>query len=621
MKKRFITSVLCSAITFSCCAYADPPLELLIETPTRSAQPLDRSLLHSTVISQQDILDSQTVDVPSALKKLAGVEIYQSGGVGQQSSLFLRGTNSSHVLVLLDGVRINSATTGMTEIDQLMLDQVERIEVVRGNVSSLYGSEAIGGVIQIFTRQGKGKPHFNVSGGFGSHAERRLAAGFGGESRDTTYNLRASKYRADGVSSIRADFVPGVNPDRDGYDNTSLSANIRHAFMPDHSLSASLFNSRGETQTDNSFGSSTDVNSSKATIRKVALVLEDRFSETWQSKLQIAQGADDMQNFLNGSPDIALGAQFKTTSDQFSWQNTWQLKDRDVANIGIESLDQKVSSSTVFTRDHRSANSLFAGYIGHHELHQYQFNVRQDRYADFGTANTGLLGYGYAINAAWRVSTSVSTAFKAPTINDMYYPYTDFGFGYSYQGNPDLKPEHSRNHELGLHYSAHDQRVDAVYFDNHIRDLISNNNQPASTMINLAEARIDGVELVYAGKFGDTGVDLAVTRQNPRDRATGEVLLRRAKGYGNVGVTQQMGAWRVAAEAQYSGTRADIDINTFTRTTLDSYYLVNLTASHAISKQLDLSLRAGNLFDRDYMLAHGYNTLGRTLYVGLNYQP
>lgn len=621
MNKQFITFALCCATTFHSAAPDAEPMELLIETPTRSAQPLDRALLHTTVISRKQIQDTQAVDVPSVLKNLAGVEIYQSGGVGQQSSLFLRGTNSSHVLVLLDGVRINSATTGMTEIDQLMLDQIERIEVVRGNVSSLYGSEAIGGVIQIFTRQGKGRPTLEVSGGAGSHDTQRLAAGFSGEYNDTAFNFRASKYRTAGLSAIRQDIVPGVNPDKDGYDNTSLSAGIRYTFVADHSLSASLFDSRGETQTDNSFGASTDANSSKAHIQKVALVLDDRFSEWWHSKLQIAQGTDDMQNFLNGSPDIALGALFKTTSDQFSWQNTLRLNARDVLNIGLESLTQKVSSSTVFTRDRRSADSLYAAYIGQRDMHQLQLNLRQDRYADFGKANTGLLGYGYTIDDVWRVSSSISTAFKAPTINDMYYPYTDFGFGYSYQGNPNLRPERSRNIEMGLHYSTAEQRVDAVYFDNRIRDLITNDNQPASTMVNLAEARIDGFELAYVGKFGDAGINAALTLQDPRDDRTGVALLRRAKSYGNVGVTDQLGAWRVGSEMQYSGARADIDINTYNRTTLGSYYLVNLTANYAISKQLDLSLRAGNLFDRDYMLAHGYNTLGRSWFAGLNYRP
>ncbi len=617
-QQKLLAAILC-AVTPLAYAATDA-LDEIVVTATRIAQPLKQSLIHTTVINQKDIQDSQAVDVPSVLKNLAGVEFYQSGGVGQQSSLFLRGTNSSHVLVLLDGVRINSATTGATAIDQLMLDQIERIEVVRGNVSSLYGSEAIGGVIQIFTKRGKGEPAFNASGGMGSHNTQRMAAGFGGENSGTAFNIQVSKYKTSGVSSIKPSIVPTVNPDKDGYDNTSLSANVRYAFNVDHNLSASLFDSSGEIQTDNPFGLPTDVNSSKSHIQKLALVSDNHFSETWQSKLQLAQGTDDTQNFLNGVPDIALGALFKTTSNQIAWQNTLQLGAHNVLNLGLENLVQQVASSTIFTRDKRTANSIFAGYTGNYGVHQVQLNLRQDRYSDFGTANTGLLGYGYAINDAWRASTSVSTAFKAPTLNDLFYPFTDFGFGFSYQGNPNLKPERSRNVELGMHYAADGQHLDVVYFDNHIHDLIASNNLPAGTVINLGEVRSDGFEVGYAGQFGNTGVKAALTLQNPRDTQTGLALLRRAKSYGNLGVTQQIEGWKVGGELQYSDTRADIDINTFARTTLNSYNVVNLTANYALDKRLNLSLRADNLFNRDYMLAHGYNTLGRTLFVGVNYQ-
>ncbi len=620
MKQKQLLAALLCAVTPLAYAGTSAALDEVVVTAARVEQPLDQSLAHTTVIGHKEIRDSQAADIPSLLKSLAGVEIYQSGGVGKQSSLFVRGTNSSHALVLLDGVRIGSATSGMTAIDQLMLDQVERIEVVRGNVSSLYGSEGIGGVIQIFTRRGKGAPAFNAGAGAGSHDTQRATAGFGGEAGETAFNVQVSGFRTAGVSSIRTSLVPAVNPDKDGYDNTSVSANVRHRFGEGHSLSFSLFDSRAESQNDNSFGLTTDVNESRTEVGKVALVSENRFSETWQSKLQWAQGVDDTQNFLNGAPDLGLGARFKTVSDQIGWQNTLQLGEHNVLNLGIEQLKQRVTSSTAFTRTSRTDDSLFAGYTGVYGAHQVQLNLRRDRYSDFGAADTHLLGYGYDIDDAWRLTASTATAFKAPTLNDLFYPFVNFGFGFSYAGNPNLKPERSRNNELGLHYAADGQRADIVYFDNRIRDLIVNNNLPAGTMINLGEARIDGFELTYAGQFGDTGVKAALTLQNPRDTQTGQALLRRAKSFANLGVTQKLGAWQVGGEWQHSGARADIDINTFARTTLAGYDVVNLTARYELDKQLGLSLRVDNLFNKDYMLAHGYNTLGRTLYVVLNYR-
>ena len=191
--KQLLAALLCAATPLTH-AETTGSLDEVIVTATRFAQPLNQSLAHTTIISQKEIQASQAVDVPSLLKNLAGVEIYQSGGIGKQSSLFVRGSNSSHTLVLLDGVRISSATTGSTAIDQLMLDQIERIEVVRGNVSSLYGSEGIGGVIQIFTKHGKGTPSLNAGAGMGTHNTQRIAAGFGGEVDRTSFNLQMARF-------------------------------------------------------------------------------------------------------------------------------------------------------------------------------------------------------------------------------------------------------------------------------------------------------------------------------------------------------------------------------------------------------------------------------------------
>jgi vitamin B12 transporter len=244
-----------------------------------------------------------------------------------------------------------------------------------------------------------------------------------------------------------------------------------------------------------------------------------------------------------------------------------------------------------------------------------QFNLRQDRYSDFGTANTGLLGYGLSFADNWRATASISNAFKAPTFNDLYYPLS-----FGYQGNPNLKPERSQNKEVGLLYAANGQRVDMVYFNNHISDLIAC-NAACTTVVNINQAQINGQELSYAGEFGDTSLKANATWQNPRDTATGQLLLRRAKQYGNIALSQRVGAWEAGGEWQYSGTRQDIDINSpYGPVTLSSYQVLNLNARYQMDKNISMSARIDNLFNRDYMLVHGYNTLGRTLFVGLNYQ-
>jgi vitamin B12 transporter len=619
MKHRHLFSALLLAVTPLAQA-ATESLDDVVVTATRTEQLLTKTLSHATVITRKDIENSQAVDVLALLKNLAGVEIYQNGGVGKQSSLFMRGTNTSHTLVLLDGVRIGSATTGATAIDQLMLDQIERIEVVRGNVSSLYGSEAIGGVIQIFTRRGRGAPAFNGSFGAGTYTTRRASAGYGGEAGNSAFNMQVSKFKTDGVSAVDTNLVPGVNPDKDGYDNKSLSANVRYAFGSAHSMSASLFDSKATSQNDNAFGLSTDVNNSESHIRKYAVVSDNRFSDGWLSKLQWSRGMDDTQNYLNGVSDSSHGSKFKTTSDLFSWQHTLRVGGSNALVVGWEKLEQQVESTTLYTRTSRTDDSLFAGYTINFAAEQLQLNYRKDKYSDFGTAKTWLLGYGSNIAESWRLTASMATAFKAPTLNDLFYPFVDWGYGYSYVGNPDLKPEHSRNKELGLHYAKEGQKLDVVYFDNRIQEMIVINTLPAATMINLDEARISGTELAFSEQFGDTSAKLSFTRQNPRDVGTGEVLLRRAKKFASLGIVKQYGALKLGGEWQYSGERTDIDINTFSRTTLASYYLANITANYMLDPHFELSARVDNLFNRDYMLAHGYSTPGRTVFVGLSYR-
>jgi len=605
MKKSYLIAAFFCALSPLAHAATDASLDEIVVTATRIEQPLKQTLSSTTVITQEDIKNSQAADVPTILRSVAGVEVSQSGGYGKTSYLYLRGSNATQVLVLLDGVRISSATMGTTSIEHLMLDQIERIEVVRGNVSSLYGSEAIGGVVQIFTKHGHGEPVFNFSAGVGNHGTQRIATGLGGKIENTDFNLQVSRFLTEGVSTMNPAIYPNANPDHDGYDNTSVSANVRHAFNVDHSLSASVFNSQGHNQYDYTTGP-TDIRNSDIQVSKFSLASDNRLGDSWLSNLQIAQGIDSQQNFGNGVP-ATPGSLYKTTNQQATWQNILQLEGNKQLLLGAEYLGQQVSSDVqpAYAQDSRIVNSLFAGYTGNYGAHQLQTNLRQDNNSQYGIANTGLLGYGYIFSNEWRATTSYSTGFRAPTFNNLYYAASIP----KYNGNPSLKPEQSRNAEVGLHYTTKEHIIDVTYFDNRTTDLIV-----GYPLKNINEARIDGWEFSYTGQYVDTGVRAAVTIQNPRDLTNNQALDRRAVTHGSVAATQKLGELQIGAEWLYSDSRPDSGM------TLEAYHVFNLTAGYALSKQLKLSMRADNITDQNDSNAYGFNPLGRTFFASLNYQ-
>ena len=243
-QKLLMTAILCAASPLTHAQVIDS-IDAIVVTATRMPQPLNKTIADTTVLNEQEIRHSGAPDVPTLLRSLAGVEVVQSGSLGAQSSTFMRGANSNQVLVLLDGVRINSATTGATALEHIMLDNIERIEVVRGNVSSLYGSEAIVGVIQLFTKHGNGAPTFNASAGLGNYGTQRLAAGFSGAAESTSFSLNAGRVRTDGVSAMNPTLASNANPNNNGYDNNTFCAQIKHAFNTDHALSATWFSALG----------------------------------------------------------------------------------------------------------------------------------------------------------------------------------------------------------------------------------------------------------------------------------------------------------------------------------------------------------------------------------------
>lgn len=572
----------------------------VVVTATRFAEPLEKTIQHTTVITEPEIRASQAIDVPSLLRREAGIEFRQNGGIGRQSSLFLRGAESDHTLVLIDGVRVDSLTTGATAIDQIMLDQVERIEVVRGNVSSLYGSSAIGGVVQIFTKSGEGKPSGALNLGYGSDNTRSVSGRFGGEADRTRFSLGASHLDTDGFSSIRSEFIPApfrttlADLDDDGYRNTSFNAKLSQRLNESIEIGGFAFLSRGDQEFDGAFQ-----NNSESELSAYSAYAQAWLTKNLRSTLTLSQGEDELTSFL----DSRRVSVFETTNRQLNWQNEILAGKSHRFVLGLEALEQELESTAAFARTERDVRSAYAGYSGEYGRHGVQLNARHDDYSDFGSETTGLAGYSLGLTPRLRLTASASTAFKAPTFNELFFPSF---------GNPNLEPEQARSFEIGASYQRGETRARMVYFDSRIRDLIL--PFPA---INVDRAEVDGLELSFSTRLVETDVRASFTYQEPEDEATGLQLLRRAKKFGSLALSRTLSNLRLGAELIASGDRPDVHLVTFERVRVGGYAIVNLTAGYEINRHSSIGLRAENIFDKDYQLVHGFNTQDRALFVNL----
>jgi vitamin B12 transporter len=586
--------------------------DAVVVTASRVEQQIKDAIPNTTVITQSEIKASGATDLPSLLRGNAGVELSQNGGLGSVSSLFLRGGNSAHTLVLIDGVRIESATTGTTPLEHIMLDDVERIEIVRGNVSALYGSGAMGGVVQIFTRSGAGAPGATLEAVAGSRGTQRLGASYASRTDDTRLALAASETSTRGFSAIDPNYAPAANPDRDGYRNASVSGQLARRLAAGHEVGLRYYRSEGKTDYDNPFGATLqETNRTDTTLQNLSAYLDNRVTDAWRSRLTVAEGRDNSDDLTDGQPN-PFGSRFDSRNRQITWQNDLTPAQGQVLTASAERLAQDLSSDTAYTGTSRTVESVALGYNGRLGAHALQAGTRRDRYSDVGAASTGLLGYGYELSEAWKLTALGSTAFRAPTFNDLYYP------GFS---NPALRPERSRSVEAGVQYAQGQRLLRAVMFRTRTRDLILF-DPLTSVPVNVAHARVSGTELTYSATYdGGWRARASLTVQNPLDEDTGRQLRKRAKSYLSGEVSREAGPWRLGGEVVSSASRPDADVVTGAPVTLAPYTVVNLSARYRVDRTLEGWARLENATDRRYQLAHGYNTPQRGVFLGVRWQP
>ncbi|MCJ0762934.1 TonB-dependent receptor domain-containing protein [Variovorax terrae] len=572
-------------------------LKETVVTATRVAQPLSDLVADVSIIDRETIERSGVTGVADVLARVPGIEISRNGGPGTTTSVFVRGAESRFTAVYIDGIRIDTQSTGGAAWESIPLALIDRIEVLRGPAAAVYGSDALGGVIQLFTKKGEGAFAPYVGLGLGSLGTRRLEAGFSGSQGDFDYSVGVARDSSDGFNARP---IPTMNPDRDGFRSTSGNARLGLRLSPTQKLDATLLANDLNSQYDNSLKLD-DRNHHK--LQAMGLNWQSQWSEVWSSKVSVSESRELYET--TPSPYLSI-----TRLRNYLFQNEIRLGAH-LVTAALERREDRLENAPIDRK--RSQDALALGYGYTYQQHTVQVNLRHDQDSEFGGKNTGSLAYGYAFAPGWRATASVGNAFRAPTLYQRFSIY----------GVSSLRPESSRNVEFGLRYAQGSSSFGVVAYRNRVSDLISfvgagTCQSSFGCYANTARAEYEG--MTFSGGYQLAGVSLRASLdvQNPRDLDTGKQLARRSRQHATLGADTRVGNWLLGAEAQLSGKRYDNVANT---TVLGGYSLINLSASTRLAKDWTLLARVDNLADKTYQLANTYATAGRTLYVGLKWAP
>ncbi len=561
----------------------------VVVTATRSARTVDDTRASVSVITREDIDASQAPDLLELLRQLPGVDIGRTGGPGQSTTLFLRGTNSNHVLVLIDGIRVASVNSGLFDFAHLPLGQIERIELVRGPRAAIWGSDAIGGVLQIFTREPAGP---GATARFGRHATVEGAARYGARGQGGGFAATVGGSSSGGFSAqTPAGFA--YDPDADGYLNRSASVRGDIALGTQRLAASAIATSadaefdQGETDAENaSFGAS----------------LSGPLGERWSHTLTLGGAEEDLST-------PAFFQTFDSRRESVDWIHDLDLGDAGTFVGGVNWMHESgentdtFSDTAVYDRS-RHNTAAFATWQADWGALDGQVGGRYDDNSQFGGESTFQGALGWTLGTDWRAFLAYGEGFRAPTLNELYSP----GFFGLFAGNPALQPERSRSLELGIDGAFDAHTVSAHAYRTRVRDLISFTGGETFEAENIGRAEIDGIELQWRWRGERWGSSAGATLQDPENADTGSALLRRPKRKFTLALDRSLGETADATlEAQYASEREDFG------GTLAAYTLVNARVGWQARPGLRLGARLDNVTNRDYALAGGFGTPGRSL--------
>lgn len=581
-------------------------LNPMIITATGTPQTVDKTLASVTIISRADIERRQAISLPEILRGVPGLIVTNSGGLGKQTSIFMRGTESDHTLVLIDGIRVGQVTSGLTAFEHLPLDQIERIEIVRGPRASLYGSDAIGGVIHIFTRRASQdlKPSLVVSGG--SHGTYKVAATLSGTYQKSWFNLSLSHLNSDAFNAcsgrpfgqLGAGGCFTIEPDKDGYDNTAGSVRLGHEFTNGLKIEANFLQAVGDNAYDGDFG-----NESEFVQQVLGGSIKYSPLDFWDISLRAGRSQDQSDTFSNG----VYRSTFDTDKVHFTWQNDFSVHDDHLISLGLDFYNDSVESSTDYAETSRDNLAGFGQYQGSLANLDWVLGVRYDDNEQFGGQATGNVGLAYLLEHDIRLTASWGSAFKAPNFNELYWP--NFG-------NPALVPEESWTSEVGINSQqlGVDWSINGYYTE--IDNLIA-----VFPVVNIDKAEIYGLEASVKTRIMDWDIASNFNYINHQNRGNGankgKRLARRPNTTFQLDIDRQLDRFSLGSTVYVAGKRFD-DVANSKR--LGGYVRLDLRASIKLIEHLSIEGKVSNLLDKQYETVQFYNQDGRNFLISLRYR-
>ncbi|WMN17131.1 TonB-dependent receptor [Pseudomonas piscis] len=589
----------------------------------RQVQARNDSSAANTVFTREDIDRLQPTSLTDLLQRVPGVQVAQTGGRSSLPGVYIRGTNSSQSLVLVDGQRIGSSSSGDSNLQFINIEQIERVEVLRGSRSAIYGSDAIGGVIQIFTRRGtqqglQGRMHL----GFGSNQTWQRSLGLSGGDQQTRFSLGASLDETAGIDSTRESYPS--DDDHDAYRNQSLSLSLSHAFDDDLEVGLNLLDNRGRSQYDSPFGYFDMATNNTYqqqpytdfTVSSISSFIDARLNDSWKSRLELghAENRDAKRDKLTVERST-----FNTYRDSLNWQNDLSLDERNSLILGADWYKDRLNTSAAYGEDSRWNRAAFIQHRFRGDNFSTELGLRHDRNQQFGSQNTWSGSLTVPVNPDNDLLLSYSEGFRAPTFTDLYYPNSS---------NPQLKPEHSKSYELQWRSQlTPDSRLEASLYRIDLKDAIIYNTS-ARRPENIGSARINGLETALKQEWFGWQTSAGVAIIDPRNRQSGEQLARRAKRTLNLDLDRQFERLAFGASWQLVSSSRENRLEQ-KQARLGGYGLFGLRSSWAVNQELKLDLKLDNVFDKSYSRAlyshqgsnYGYREEGRTWMLGVTWTP